>query len=246
MRFSARLLSLLILTFLCSSCSYYKQSYSILESVPYANQNSNVSPDLIDGASRLGFGVGADYTRASADPDTGVDVFSPTFSVRARPFPLAEFGFTSSFIVREGEALPYGIFDAKLGFLEEPVLIVPNMGFGLGYGYASFMWDMRTSLVVGVPLLHRQIIPYVAPRFAVFTYPYEKSGYVVLTPDWASCALVGFDAGMGLSFPVLQEKDRVQHLKIRPHFTWLTGKEPKLEKRQFRIIQIGANIVYAF
>jgi hypothetical protein len=246
MRVNTKLSVLLVLAFFCSSCSYYRESFSILESIPYVNQNQNVSPDLIDGASHVGLGIGADFTNTSADPDTSISAFSPTISVRARPFPAAEFGFTSSFVVREGEALPYGIFDVKLGFSEEPVLIVPDVGLGLGYGYASFMWDMRTSLVVGVPLLGGQVIPYVAPRFTIFTYPYEKSGYVILTPEWASCALVGFDIGTGFSFPVMQKEDGPQHLKLRPHFTWLVGKEPKLEKRAFQVIQFGANMVYAF
>jgi|GEM_PF-1873502 len=227
-------------------CSYYRRSYSILESVPYLNQSANASPNLIDGSTGLALGIGGAYAVTDADPDTSIEVFSPSMSVRARPSPVIEIGVTSSFSVREGEFLPYGIVDARFSFLDEPLLVVPEVAFGLGYGYASFMWDFRTSLTLGVPVFQGQVIPYVSPKFMLFTYPYEKSGYVVLTPEWASCAVGGFDAGCGFSFPIVRTKDQVQRLNLRPHVSYALGREPKLDRAKFSMLAVGVNLVYAF
>ncbi|TET46325.1 hypothetical protein E3J62_04550 [candidate division TA06 bacterium] len=238
------LLIAVLILLLFSGCSYHHESYSILESVPYLNYRSNASPELVDGSTGFGIGIGGAYAHTATDSDTSVSTFVTNMSLRANLGSIVEVGVTPSFLISD-DILPYGIFDAKFKLAEQPVIINPSIGFGAGFGRAGFMGDARMLVVFGVSLLDGLINPYVAPKLMMFLYPYELSGYFPTTTKRTMCGIYGLDAGMSFSIPIGKGKKSIQKLKIMPEFTYVAGKEPKGEKMKFSITRFGASLLFA-
>ncbi|MFQ5906825.1 MAG: hypothetical protein ACE5JA_09685 [bacterium] len=228
---------------LCCGCSYYHESYSILESAPYLNYGGNVTPEPVDGSTGFAVGFGGGYEGTNTDSDTSISAFEAAVSLAANLGSIVEIVYTPSLSISE-EMFPYGILDAKFTLLDEPVTVSPDFGLGMGLGKAGFMVDGRMLMVFGLPLLGGRINPYVAPKLMMLFYPYELSGYIPTTKR-TFCPVYGLDAGLSFSIQITGDDKSAQKLMIRPGVTYMTGEEPKGDKIRFSIVEIGISVLFA-
>jgi len=224
-------------------CRYYHQDISILESVPYVEYGCGTSPDPLDGP--IGFGVGAKRINTSTDIDTSINAFGPDLLIRRR-FSKVEVGYFATNSLQKNHLLPYGILDLKVFIIDKPLLVAPDFAVGLGVGKAGFMFDGRSSLILGLSLFDGLVCPYVAPKAILLFYPYEKSG-IIPTLKWTGCGISGLSGGMGISIPLEVEDERViRSVKFVPEVSYISGREPKQNRIGFSVFQLGGRLIFTF
>lgn len=231
----------------------WSRNYSILESCPYVDYGTNCTPDIIDGTGGMSFGLGGSYIYTTTpDIDTSIGIRTIQGIVRKRLSSSVELGFSSSFLFKD-RTFYYFVIDTKFRmpiFREQsdiPLLICPDIGFGIGSGRVETIFDFRFSTLFSYPLVRNRADIYLKPKLVFLTYPYHAEVGWFKDVDYATTTIYGISGGFNFSVPMrIGDKRIVRKAMLRPEITYVKGKEPELQRIDFSTTQIGLQLFYLF
>ncbi len=229
-------------------CSTWTRDYSILHTSPYIDYGTNLAPELIDSPNNTAFLLGAHNILTKSDTDTSIGVFVLDGTIRHRFNPLIESGFTLNGAIKS-KIYYYSVSDIKFHLLDEPIMICPDIGLGIGLAKVAWNLDFRVSAILGYPVINDYLYLHLAPRYIALLYPWHVRGTDIgpILHSYTFSTIYGFSVGFSFSKP-LESATRGSTLRfeIRPDFSWMFGSEPKLDQIGYSVVQFGCQVGVAF
>jgi len=229
-------------------CSTWTKDYSILYTLPYINYGANPTPELIDSPNNTVFLIGAHNILTKSDMDTSIGVFALNGSIRHQFSPFVESGFVLNGAIKN-KIFYYTVSDVKFQLLDEPIIICPDIGLGVGLAKVAWNLDFRVSAVLGYPVIEDCLYLHLMPKYVVLLYPWHVRGTDIgpIFHSYAFSSIYGFSAGLSFSQPLEPiTHDTALKLRIKPELNYLVGSEPKLDQISFSIVQFGCQVGIAF